>query len=69
MIYLGGKRSSIFTSFTLVWYLQLFLTESLKAYRLLGACNYFVSGHVQNVYYREIEKIASWQADKENFII
>ena len=33
-----------------------FTNESLNAYKSLDAYNYFVSGHVQEVYYHEIEK-------------
>ena len=33
-----------------------FTNESLKAYKYLDAYNYFVSGHVQEIYYYEIEK-------------
>ena len=33
-----------------------FNKESLKAYKSLERCNSFVSGHVQNVYYHEVEK-------------
>ena len=33
-----------------------FTNESLKAYKSLDAYNYFVSGHVQEVYYHVIEK-------------
>ena len=33
-----------------------FTNESLKGYKPLDAYNYFVSGHVREVYYHEIEK-------------
>ena len=33
-----------------------FTNESLKAYKYLDAYNYFVSDHVQEIYYYEIEK-------------
>ena len=33
-----------------------FSKESLKVYKSLESYNFFVSGHVQNVYYHEVEK-------------
>ena len=33
-----------------------FSKESLKAYKSLESYNFFISGHVQNVYYHEVEK-------------
>ena len=35
---------------------SLFSKESLKAYKSLEPYNFFVCGHVQNVYYHEVEK-------------
>ena len=40
----------------LIEYPSLFSKESLKAYESLECYNFFVSGHVQNVYYHEVEK-------------
>ena len=40
----------------LIEYRSLFSKESLKAYKSLESYSFFVSGHVQNVYYHEVEK-------------
>ena len=40
----------------LIEYPSLFSKESLKAYESLECYNFFVSGHVQNVYYHEVKK-------------
>ena len=40
----------------LIEYSSQFSKESLKAYKSLESYNFFVSGHVQNVYYHEVEK-------------
>ena len=40
----------------LIEYPSQFSKESLKAYKSLESYNFFVSGHVQNVYNHEVEK-------------
>ena len=40
----------------LIEYQSQFSKESLKAYKSLESYNFFVSGHVQNVYCHEVEK-------------
>ena len=40
----------------LIEYRSLFNKESLKAYKSVESYSFFVSGHVQNVYYHEVEK-------------
>ena len=40
----------------LIEYPSQFSRESLKAYKSLESYNFFISGHVQNVYYHKVEK-------------
>ena len=40
----------------LIEYPSQFSKESLKAYKSIESYNFFISGHVKNVYYHEVEK-------------
>ena len=48
--------------------LVIFTNISMNVYKSLDACNYFVSSHVQDVYYHEIEKVASFASSDERSV-